>query len=277
MAFAGTTFNFISTSSHMTLGHMMSILLTLILRSQIQHVKTQERIQMTTSNPPQNRRERRAQAHKKSSPDTSSVPITLSQPPRAAPTQKTLLEIAAERELLNAPTVNQPNDVPSIVTTVINPDGSLSDPTEIAGISAGSVSTPYLDVVFYTINLILLHFTLTVLVHHQYASERPSIWGLILSSTVFSVAPWLILLLVFLLHPRSSDLPIQLLFAVISIGAGFWLVYATNDEPYMAVMKKAPALGTLWVWAIIELKWEWGIGCLAVVGGLGWWKGYSIF
>lgn len=234
---------------------------------------------MTTSIQPRNRRERRAQAHSKSYPDTSSVPVTLSQPSRAAPSHKTLLEIAAERELLNLKTgpQNHSNDVPSIVTTVINPDGSLSDPAETAGTSARPVSTPYLDIALYSFNLILLHFTLTLLVHHQYATERPSVRGVILSSTVFSFAPWLILLLVFLLHPRSSDLPIQSIFAVISIAAGFWLVYATNDEPYMAVMKKAPALGTLWVWAIIELKWEWGIGCLAVVGGLGWWKGYSIF
>lgn len=234
---------------------------------------------MTTSNPPQNPKERRAHAHKKSSLDTSTVPITLSQPLLTAPTQKTLIEIAAERELLNTNpgAKTHPTDIPSIVTTVINPDGSLSDPAEIAALSAGSVSTPYLDVALYTINLTLLHFTLTVIVHHQYATERPSLWSLILSSTVFSFAPWLILLLVVLLHPRSSDLPVQLLFTVISIAAGFWLVHATNDEPYMAVMKKAPALGTLWVWAIIELKWEWGIGCLAVVGGLGWWKGYSIF
>ena len=207
------------------------------------------------------------------------MPITLSQPSRAAPSHKTLLEIAAERELLNTSTKAKAhlNDAPSIVTTVINSDGSLSDPAEIAGSSAGPVSTPYLDIALYTISLILLHFTLTLLVHHQYATERPSVRGLILSSTIFSFAPWLILLLVSLLHPRSSNLPIQFLFAIISIAAGCWLVYATNDEPYMAVMKKAPALGTLWVWAIIELKWEWGIGCLAVVGGLGWWKGYSIF
>lgn len=234
---------------------------------------------MTTPKQPQNRKERRAQAYKKSSPDTSTTPITLSQPSRTAPSAKTLLEIAAERELLNTNTKakHHPNDVPSIVTTVINPDGSLSDPPETAGTAAGPVSTPYLDIALYTFNLTLLHFTLTLLVHHQYATERPSVQSLILSSTVFSFAPWLILLLVFLLHPRSSDLPIQLLFAVMSIAAGCWLVYATNDEPYMAVMKKAPALGTLWVWAIIELRWEWGIGCLGVVGAFGWWKGYSIF
>lgn len=233
---------------------------------------------MASLNQPRNRKERRAQAHRKSSPDISTVPIVLSQPSRAPPSHKTLLETAAERELLNSNTqAKHLNDFPSIVTTVINPDGSLSDPLETASTSAGPVRTPYLDIALYTLNLTLLHFTLTLLVHHQYATERPSVKGLILSSTVFSFAPWLILLLVFLLHPRSSDLPIQLLFAVMSIAAGCWLVYATNDEPYMAVMRKAPALGTLWVWAIVEMKWEWGVGCLGVVGGLGWWKGYSIF
>lgn len=259
----------------------------LILRTHVFKARHHDRYieslgtQMTTSNQPHNRKTRRAQAFRKPSPDPSTEPITLSQPSRTAPTHKTLLEIAAERELLNTTTRTKANhsenDSPSIVTTAINPDGSLSNPLETATPSAGLAPTPYLDVALYALNLILLHFTLTLLVHHQYATERPSVQTIILSSTVFSFAPWLILLLVCLLHPRSSDLPIQLLFAVISIAAGFWLVYATNDEPYMAVMKKAPALGTLWVWAIVELKWEWGVGCLSVVGCLGWWKGYSIF
>ena len=235
---------------------------------------------MANTSQPRNRKEHRAQAQGKAFPDTSQVPIALSQPSRAAPSHKTLLEIAAERELLNkniTKTENNAEAVPPIVTTVINPDGSLSEPSDTSSSSADPIPTPYLDIALYTINLTLLHFTLTLLVHHQYATERPSVKSLILSSTVFSFTPWLILLLVCLLHPRSSDLPIQVLFAAMSIAAGSWLVYATNDEPYMAVMRKAPALGTLWVWAIVEMKWEWGVGCLSVVGALGWWKGYSIF
>jgi len=66
-------------------------------------------------------------------------------------------------------------------------------------------------------------------------------------------------------------------FAALSVGAGTWLVYASNEDPYMAVMKKAPPLGTLWVWAVVEMRWEWAVGCLGVVGGWGWWQGYGIY
>jgi hypothetical protein len=232
---------------------------------------------MATSNPPRNRKERRAQAHSKASPKTpKGSPITLSQPSRAAPPHKTLLEIAAERELVNVRTQSSSEDSPSIVTTVINPDGTISELPHPAS-SAEPVPTPHLDVALHSITLTLFHFTLTVLVHHQYATELPSVKGLFLSSTVFSPTPWLILVLVLLLHPRSSDLPVQVLFAAMSIVAGGWLVYATNEEPYMAVMRKAPALGTLWVWAIVELKWECAVACLGVVGSAAWWNGYTIF
>jgi len=53
-------------------------------------------------------------------------------------------------------------------------------------------------------------------------------------------------------------------------------VHASNEDPYLAVMKKAPALGTLWVWATVEMRWEWAAACLGLVGGWGWWKGYAL-
>ena len=50
---------------------------------------------------------------------------------------------------------------------------------------------------------------------------------------------------------------------------------ATNEEPYMAVMRKAPALGTLWVWAVVESRWEVAAAALAMVCSWGWLKGYG--
>lgn len=64
---------------------------------------------------------------------------------------------------------------------------------------------------------------------------------------------------------------------VIANAAGCYLIQLTNDKGYYAVMKNAPSLGTLWVWAILEL------GLLgAVLGVLGpgvyaWKKGYGMF
>lgn len=234
---------------------------------------------MSTSSTAHNRRERRAQAHAHSqskSISSAGIEIPLSQPSRIRPSQKTLLEIAEERQLLTRGDNDAMADFQSITTTTINPDGSLSNSSVSPNHDAPN-PTPFLDVLLYAATLTVIHFTLTFLVHHQYASEPPSIGPLLLSSSVFSATPLLFLVLVFILHPRASHLAIQALFAVMSIVAGGWLVYATNDEPYMAVMKKAPALGTLWIWAIIEMRWEWAVVCLSLVGGWGWWKGYTFF
>lgn len=216
-----------------------------------------------------NRRERRAQARANSATKNEAP---LHQPSRDAPTHKTLFDIASERQLLNTTPQSSP---PSVTTTKIHPDGTLS--TIDTASDSPDATTPYLDVFLYTASLTMLHFTLTVLVHHQYATTPPSLTSILYTSTVASPTPALILVLVSILHPRSSLPPTQILFAFLSMAAGAWLVHASNEDPYMAVMKKAPPLGTLWVWAIVEMKWEWAAGCLGMVAGWGWWKGYSMF
>ena len=224
-----------------------------------------------TSDAPRNRKERRAQARFKDPPTTKEIP--LAQPNRSPTSQKTLLEIAAERQLLTQSSTNAAinPDNTSIVTTTINPDGSLSHTTE----PEEDISTPYLDAFLYTTTLTALHFTLTLLIHQQYDTEPPQLVPLFLSSTVYSPTPLIILLLVCILHPHASHPVIQVLFAVLSVVCGGWLVRATNEEPYMAVMRKAPPLGTLWVWAVVESRWEVAVAELGVVGVWGWWSGYG--
>ena len=216
------------------------------------------------------RRERRAQARANSSTKNE---VPLHQPSRDAPTHKTLLDIASDRQLLNNNTPQSSS--PSITTTKINPDGTISNIESASDFA--DATTPYLDVFLYTTTLTMLHFTLTVLVHHQYAITAPSLTSILYTSTVASPTPALILVLVAILHPRSSHLLTQISFAFLSVAAGAWLIHASNEDAYIAVMKKAPPLGTLWVWAIVEMKWESAVGCLSVVAGWGWWKGYSMF
>lgn len=216
-----------------------------------------------------NRRERRAQA--RANPNTNNE-VPLHQPSRDVPTNKTLFDIASERQLLNTTPQSSPS---SITTTKINPDGTLS--TIDSASDSPDATMPYLDIFLCTATLTMLHFTLTVLVHHQYAITAPSLTSILYTSTFASPTPALILVLVSILHPRSSHLLTQILFAFLSVVAGAWLVHASNEDAYLAVMKKAPPLGTLWVWAIVEMRWEWAVGCLSVVAGWGWWKGYGIF
>lgn len=223
------------------------------------------------------------QAKPKKYPTESSADITLSQPDRNPPSShKTLIQIAEERQLLNrggGDRKKTPIDPKSVITTTIYPDGTLSNPVldQQEDDDVIVIATPFLDIFLYAFTLIILHFTLSFLVHHQYASKPPSLGPLFLSSTVFTLTPTLLFVLVYVLHPRSDHPATQVLFAVMSTLTGAWLAYATNEEPYMAIMKKAPVLGTLWIWAIVELKWEWALATLSIIGGWGWWKGYKFF
>lgn len=227
-----------------------------------------------------NRKERRAQAQAKSKSTATSHDCDLARPSRAPPTSKTLLEIAAERQLLGHKGKDSAMDISSVTTTTINPDGSLSEPLDISNTDLDpeldAAPTPYLDIFLYTSTLICLNFTLTFLIHYQYAPSPPKVLSLFLSTTIFSPTPLIILLLVTTLHHRAAHPLVQVLFAAMSVFSGGWLVHASNEDPYLAVMKKAPALGTLWVWATVEMRWEWAAACLGLVGGWGWWEGYAL-
>ena len=213
-----------------------------------------------------NRKARRAKAQDESS--ISEVP--LAQPSRDRPKEKTLLEIAAERQLLSGKGLGQP----TVVTTKINADGSISH-IEDGGLKVTQES-PWLDVILYSISLLTLYFTFTFLVHHQYASSPPAVLPL-LYSTFVSFTPVTLVFLVALLHPNNSHILVQTLFGVASIAAGVEIVRISNDEAYLAVMQKAPALGVIWVWAVVESRWEVAFGTTLLVGSWTWLKGYSIY
>lgn len=59
-----------------------------------------------------------------------------------------------------------------------------------------------------------------------------------------------------------------------SIAIGCYILYAANEQGYMAVMKRAPPLGTLWVWLIVEMEWNWGALSLVVVCMWSYMRGY---
>ena len=67
------------------------------------------------------------------------------------------------------------------------------------------------------------------------------------------------------------------MFLAMSVGAGCYLIYSSNEEAYFAVMKRAPPLGTLWVWSVIEMRLGFAVGSLITVGAYFWQGGYTIF
>lgn len=167
---------------------------------------------------------------------------------------------------------------------------------------------PLIDTILLSVPLTTLHMTLAYLAAHQYAETiqldsilRESIFvafpiltlmihlahGHIMSfpgdavsqSNTISLFPWSrdklsISFLRKLLFPPSLR---TMTFLPLAVLLGVKLMVMTNEEPYYAVMKRAPAIGTLWVWSILEIQ----VGA-AILGALGpliwgvWWKGYGI-
>jgi hypothetical protein len=250
---------------------------------------------MASSNP-QNRKQRRAAAKQSSSTapeDASSIP--LERPPSSAKPHtkaKTLYELAAERQsLLSAgqpfPQPPEPpsNNSKSTKFVKISPDGTLSSDNG-TGLGAEEKevedSSPLFDTIFLSITLSMVHFTLSVLTAHQYAQELHILP--LLASSVFIAFP----ILTFLMHlmhghlisfplasmmsKKTSSLLLQGVYLSIATIAGCQLVMITNDSGYYAVMKRAPGIGTVWVWCVMEMGL---VGALLGVLGPALWAKYN--
>ena len=93
----------------------------------------------------------------------------------------------------------------------------------------------------------------------------------------------------YVLHPHSSSpvllpgLPLrfqeplrQTIFFVASTVSGCYLIHISNEYGYLAIMKRSPPLGCLWIWSVIELKLSWALLSLAIATGFFFQGGYSM-
>jgi hypothetical protein len=231
---------------------------------------------MGSSNEPRNRNERRV-ASKSKAQSENDLGIPLANPSRVAPKHKTLFEIAAEKQAELQGSQQSSSEKSAVHEDVsisrfgIDSSGKLIATKDHP--DGADVIGPFGEAVFYTISLSMLHFTLDVLVHQQY---RQSIdWGMIIQRTATTVP--ILGILVYFLHSRSAKLWIQALFLGISIAAGCYMIYASNEEAYFAVMKRAPPLGTLWVWSVMEMRLELAVMSVGAAGAYFWLGGYSMF
>lgn len=167
----------------------------------------------------------------------------------------------------------------------------------------------FLDTILLSFPLSTLHMTLAYLAAHQYAAEIPL--SNLFRESAFVAFPILTLLIhlahghiidfghggtdtndrisLFSLTPEKLSVAFlrrllfrpsskTLAFLPLSVLLGVKLMAITNEAPYYAVMKRAPAIGTLWVWCILEVPL--GASVIGALGPLGWgvwWKGYGIF
>ncbi|GAB7352509.1 hypothetical protein MBLNU459_g2909t1 [Dothideomycetes sp. NU459] len=227
---------------------------------------------------PRNRKERRAHAKANNEPmpaplrTTADIPMR--QPDRSGPKGKTLYELAEERRAELA-AQGQPfsklhgdGQVRDESGKVLQHHDSDSDSDEPLG--------PLGESVFLTISLGMLHFTLDVLVYNQYRQEIE--WAAIFARTG-RVAPVLLLVVYALKSPAAMRFAAlrQLFFLGVAVAAGCYLIHAGNTYAYYAVMKRAPPLGALWIWSVVEMKLPWALASVVVDVAFLLWGGYSAF
>jgi len=210
--------------------------------------------------------------------------IKLKQADRAGPSEATLLDLAQERGLFDAADQRERKlrkPTPNGLNKVVDDDNDetvLSPRTE-----------RILEAILWTVSLAMLHFTLDVLVHHQYATDIH--WPRLCLRTARAWA--LFLLLFWPLHPhrdtnpyllpRTLGVPLRLqrplrqaVFFAISCAAGCYLVYISNEYGHLSIMKQAPPLGCLWIWTVIELDLLWALPSVTAVGAYMWKQGYTV-
>ncbi|KAG0649057.1 hypothetical protein D0Z07_5067 [Hyphodiscus hymeniophilus] len=196
----------------------------------------------------------------RSAKERKDAKFKLKHPDRSGPdpSQQTLLDLAEQRGLLKTPPGEKVDN------------GSSDDDEPLIGRLGDST--------LWSLSLTMLHFTLDVLVSHQYAMELE--WPAIMTRAAQAFpgtdfpsyshgsadSSQVILLLVYSFHPhptppillptinpRLQPLLHQALFFGGSICAGCYLIHITNERGYYAQMKQAPPLGCLWIWSVIEL------------------------
>ncbi|KAG6076454.1 hypothetical protein E4U15_005136 [Claviceps sp. LM218 group G6] len=221
--------------------------------------------------------------------------VPLRQPDRTGPSEATLLEIADQRGLFQqaAKRERELSGTKSGKSTPAGGDDSESDTaSDSDSDSSGnskrnskidndeSLISPraerILDAALWTVTIAMVHFTLDVLVHNQYAREME--WS---AMAVRTCRAWgVFLFLFYFLHPFTPNAPLvpglpprlqhplrQALFFATSVVGGCSLIHITNTYGYLATMKQAPPLGCLWLWAVVELDLVWGCVSLLVAAG----------
>jgi len=216
--------------------------------------------------------------------------IILQQPPLSTPVGKTLLQQAAEREAELAASTSAPQDAakPSSKGET-HPSSSSTSTISTTQAPSPSHHAAFLTTLLYAPTLTLLHYTFHILVLHQYSqlgssltsSSTPS--GLLLRLLWQTFRRYFLVYTVLVYIAHTPVLPFswysrarQGVFFTIASAAGCALVNMTNRAPYLQMVERAPAVGSLWVWCTLELGVEWAVGMMVVVLGYTWQGGFGI-
>lgn len=145
---------------------------------------------------------------------------------------------------------------------------------------------PWMDTLLLSLPLSAVHFTLAVLAMHQFAQELK--FPLLFRETALRAFPTLTLLIhLFRGHlwqvrgmseeaRRTVRALRSLCYLVVANVAGCYLLTLTNGRGYYAAVKYAPGVGTLWVWAVLEMGLVGALGGVTGPAMFAWWHGYGL-
>ncbi|KXT08973.1 hypothetical protein AC579_4036 [Pseudocercospora musae] len=229
---------------------------------------------MADEEKPKNRKERRAAAKesgKPIEPPSKQPKLKMTMPDYGAkPQGKTLLDIYEEKKDLLSK--GQPFDKIYEDGLARDEGGNILE----AGLGDGEPIGPVGDAIFWSVCLVMFHFTLDVLVYNQYAQDV--IWLAIFKRSG-TILPILFLVIYMMRSETARKLGIlrQILFLASAVVSGCYLIHAGNNYGYFAVMKQAPPLGTLWVYSVIELDLLFAVASVLIDLAFLLWGGYSVF
>lgn len=229
--------------------------------------------------------------------------IKLRQPDRSGPTEKTLLQMAQERNLFDLADQKQGKNVAQETSD----EAEDKDGAEDGGLP--SSADRVMDTLLYAVCLAMLHFTLDFLVQQQYAMEMDyrklterTFQALMSKWCLFSIRKSIpptkheadgrgivFAALVHALHPHPANTTFipglpqryhavvrRIIFFTASLASGCYLIHISNKYSYMAVLKRSPPLGCLWIWSIIEMDLLQSLLSLAMTYAFFWYNGYKI-
>jgi hypothetical protein len=118
-----------------------------------------------------------------------------------------------------------------------------------------------LDVLTSLLPLCALHAGLDVLVHKQYRQVvesdlilRRVVWAIpgrnLIPSFCLATA---FVIMISIIHPRNNLMIVKFGLFLASIAAGCYIIWITNHQGYYETMKRAPPLGSIWIWSVVEM------------------------
>ncbi|OLN82709.1 hypothetical protein CCHL11_08752 [Colletotrichum chlorophyti] len=187
--------------------------------------------------------------------------IPLAQPDRSGPSEATLLQLAQERGLFKQAEQDPRNKkkLPKGAARIDRPannEESDDDDEDDDEVLLSPLMDRIMDTLLWAVSLAMVH-VLSFLFYNLHAHPSSPI-----------LVPRV---------PLRFQHPIrQSIFFLASVSAGCHLLYVTNEFSYLHVLKRAPTLGCVWIWSVLELDLTVAVGSLAVVAGYLLQKGYAI-